>query len=241
MAATGYTPIQPYYSITATNVPSASNMVTGELALNTVDGKLYFKNSSGAVTLLATATNAGITFPLSVTNGGIGVATLSGLAYGNGTSAFTAATAAQVVSVIGATAVTNATNAVNATTATTANALNTGNAYTGTAFSDSLGNLRNIPINNKTASYVLLVTDNGQCVSITTGGVTVPSAVFSAGQVVTVFNNSGSSQTITQGSSATMYLGGIGTTGNRTLAPYGVCTVLCTASNTFVITGAGLS
>jgi hypothetical protein len=45
--------------------------------------------------------------------GGTGVTTLTGLAYGNGTSAFTAATAAQVVSVIGSTAVTNATNATN--------------------------------------------------------------------------------------------------------------------------------
>ena len=60
MAATGYTPIQPYYSITATNVPLAANMVTGELAINTVDGKLYFKNSAGAVTLIAsTASTAG--------------------------------------------------------------------------------------------------------------------------------------------------------------------------------------
>ena len=52
---------------------------------------------------------------LVVSSGGTGVATLSGLAYGNGTSAFTAATAAQVVAVIGTTAVTNATNATNAT------------------------------------------------------------------------------------------------------------------------------
>ncbi len=58
----------------------------------------------GAITLAGT---------LVVGNGGTGVATLSGLAYGNGTSAFTAATAAQVVSVIGTTAVTNATNATN--------------------------------------------------------------------------------------------------------------------------------
>jgi len=60
--------------------------------------------TSGAVTVAGT---------LVVGNGGTGVATLTGLAYGNGTSAFTAATAAQVVAVIGSTAVTNATNATN--------------------------------------------------------------------------------------------------------------------------------
>jgi hypothetical protein len=95
MAATGFTPIQPYYSITATNVPLAGDMVTAELALNAVDGKLYFKNSSGVVTLLAntatvapvtsfsggttgltpsTATSGAITLggTLAVTNGGTG-------------------------------------------------------------------------------------------------------------------------------------------------------------------------
>ena len=63
----------------------------------------------------ATATSGAITLAgtLVVGNGGTGVATLTGLAYGNGTSAFTAATGAEVVAVIGATAVTNATNATN--------------------------------------------------------------------------------------------------------------------------------
>ena len=50
---------------------------------------------------------------VTVAQGGTGVGTLTGLAYGNGTIAFTAATAAQVVSVIGSTAVTTATNATN--------------------------------------------------------------------------------------------------------------------------------
>jgi len=65
----------------------------------------------------ATATTGAVTVAgtLVVGNGGTGVATLSGLAYGNGTSAFTAATAAQVVAVISTTAVTNATNAANVT------------------------------------------------------------------------------------------------------------------------------
>jgi hypothetical protein len=38
-----------------------------------------------------------------------------------------------------------------------------------------------------------------------------------------------------------MYLAGTATTGNRTLAQRGVCTILCVAANTFVILGAGLT
>jgi hypothetical protein len=124
-----------------------------------------------------------------------------------------------------------------------ANSVNiTGGTMSGmTSIADTIGNVRNIPINSKTASYVLLVSDAGQVVSITTGGVTVPSGVFSAGQAVSVYNNSGSSQTITQGGGTTMTLASSGLTGNRTLGGYGLCTVLCIASNTFVITGAGIS
>lgn len=53
MAASGYTPIQLYYSITGSNVPVATNLVNGELAINTADGKLYYKDSSGVVQLIA--------------------------------------------------------------------------------------------------------------------------------------------------------------------------------------------
>ena len=53
MAATGYTPISLYYTTTAAAVPSSANLVAGELALNTTDEKLYFKNSAGTVKLLA--------------------------------------------------------------------------------------------------------------------------------------------------------------------------------------------
>ena len=65
--------------------------------------------------------------------------------------------------------------------------------------------------------------------------------MFSAGDAISIYNNSASSQIITQGGSVTMYLAGTSITGNRTLIQRGVCTVLCVASNTFVISGAGLS
>jgi len=58
MAAIGYTPISLYYSATSTSVPLAGNLVAGELALNTADMKLYAKNSSGVVTLLASTSGA---------------------------------------------------------------------------------------------------------------------------------------------------------------------------------------
>ena len=87
---------------------------------------------------------------LNVSNGGTGASTLSGLAFGNGTSPFTAATAAQIVSAIGATAVQNATN-----TTITANSTNATNYLT--FVSSTSGNLpqlvqSGITVNPSTAS-----------------------------------------------------------------------------------------
>ena len=115
-----------------------------------------------------------------------------------------------------------------------------GSITAGTTVSDSIGNLRNIPQNAQSSSYVLVVTDNGKCISITTGGVTVPSGIFSTGQNVAIYNNSSSNQTLTQGSSVTLRLAGTTNTGNRTLLPYSLSTVFCVASNTFVVAGSGV-
>jgi hypothetical protein len=71
--------------------------------------------------------------------------------------------------------------------------------------------------------------------------VTIPQNVFSVGDAISIYNNSNSSQTITQGSGVTLRQAGTANTGNRTLAQYGVATVLCVASNVFVISGGGLS
>lgn len=100
---------------------------------------------------------------------------------------------------------------------------------------------KTVPQNAKTSAYTLAIGDVGKHISITTGGVTVPSAVFAAGDIVSIYNNSSSNQTITQGASVTMRLAGTATTGNRTLAQRGIATVLCVASNEFVISGAGLT
>jgi len=59
MAATGYTPIQLYYSATGSAVPLAANLAAGELAINTNDGKLYYKDSSNAVQVIGTKGGVG--------------------------------------------------------------------------------------------------------------------------------------------------------------------------------------
>jgi hypothetical protein len=98
----------------------------------------------------------------------------------------------------------------------------------------------NVPPNSQTSNYTLQASDAGKYISITLGGVIVPPGVFSAGDVVSVYNNSGSNQSIT-GPSVTIRLVGTATTGSRTLAQYGLCTLLCVGTNTFVATGGGLT
>ena len=98
-----------------------------------------------------------------------------------------------------------------------------------------------IPANTKTAAYTLVVADAGKHINITTGGVTVPSSVFSIGDAVSIYNNSTSDQTITEDTGVTLRQVGTANTGNRTLAQYGLATILCVASDSFVISGGGLS
>jgi hypothetical protein len=98
----------------------------------------------------------------------------------------------------------------------------------------------NFPVVSQTSSYTLQASDNGKVVSITTGGVTVPVSIFSAGDSIVIFNNSTSAQTITQGTSVTLRQAATANTGNRTLSQYGVATVLCVAAGVFTISGAGV-
>ena len=89
MAETGFTPIQLYRTATASAVPTAGNMNDGELAINTNDGKLFFKNSSGAVTVLAdiTPAPAGVSYVAKTAN--FTVSNLQGVLANTSGGAFT--------------------------------------------------------------------------------------------------------------------------------------------------------
>ena len=105
MAQANYTPIQLYYSTTAAAVPVNTNLANGELAINITDGKLYYKDNTGTVKLLAdnaiTTPVTSITFastgltPSTATSGAI---TVGGtLATGNGGTNITTYTTGDIL------------------------------------------------------------------------------------------------------------------------------------------------
>lgn len=123
----------------------------------------------------------------------------------------------------------------------------TATTFTGTtgtftgAVTDSKGDIRSIPANSQSGAYVAVAADAGKAIYISTGGVTINDSVFSAGDAVTIINNSGSNQTITQGSGVTLYNAADATTGNRTLAGRGMSTIWFVSASAAYISGAGLS
>ena len=194
---------------------------------------------------------------ISVTGGGTGVATLTGYVKGSGTSPFTASATVPVSDLSGTLAIANGgTGATTAGAALTALGAAASGANTditaldqdvtitatGTIAADTIG-YRGLPQNSQTASYTLALADQGKMINTTTGGVVIPangSVAFPIGTAISIFNNSGSSQTISI-TTDTLRLAGTATTGSRTLAQYGLATCVKVAATTWAISGAGVT
>lgn len=135
-------------------------------------------------------------------------------------------------------------------TSPTANAPTINDAVVGSTIKDEAGTtrkvgFRGVPPRAAGSAQVLAIADNGTEIEITTGGVTVPrnaDVALPSDFVCVIFNNSASPQTITQGTDVTLRLVGSTSTGSRTLAPYGMCTIRASATvNLFKISGVGVS
>ena len=99
------------------------------------------------------------------------------------------------------------------------------------------GPTRTVPINTQGSTYTLVKADCGKFINAS-DTVTVPASIFAIGDVVSVWNDqSGSNLTITQGSSTTLHKSGENSDGSQSIAPYGVCTILCVGSDEFVVSG----
>jgi len=90
----------------------------------------------------------------------------------------------------------------------------------------------------KTGSYTLAAGDVGQLIEVGTGGsITIPDATFATGDIVSIFNNTSGSITITC-TITTAYISGIDADdATVSLLTRGVCSVLFISGTVCVITG----
>lgn len=98
---------------------------------------------------------------------------------------------------------------------------------------------RNI-VHTATSGGTAATTGRGHCYA-TTGNVEVPANVFAAGDAFSIYNNSASAVTITQGASLTLRQAGTTNTGSRTLAARGLATVWFNSTTEAIVSGAGLT
>jgi hypothetical protein len=108
------------------------------------------------------------------------------------------------------------------------------------AFTDDDGKIRAIPQSgsDKTSSYTLTTGDVGNFIGIGSGGsITVPNSTFSAGDAVSIFNNTSGDRTITLSISTAYIAGTDGDVNSVTLATRGVCTILFISGTVCVLSG----
>ena len=111
----------------------------------------------------------------------------------------------------------------------TAISIGSDQSVTISSLADANGSLRNIPSAGaaKTSDYTLTISDIGEFVTVgTSGSITVPNDVFSAGNAVSIYNDTTGNVTITC-SITTAYIAGTDSDkATMTLATRGIATIL---------------
>lgn len=131
-------------------------------------------------------------------------------------------------------------------------------AYIGTGGLSVAGNItgnttgfaigyRDIPQVSFTGNATIATTDAGKhyySILSTANVLTIAnnaSQGFQTGAAISIVNQGTGNITIAQGSGVTLYLAGNATSGNRTLATFGMATIMKVATNTWFINGTGVS
>ena len=225
------------------NATNLTDLPAGQLtgALPAIDGSALTGIAAGATIADAGNANANSTILFSANTSGSNqtLSTDSGLLYN----------AAEDALKVNGTIITagGITGAGNSCVVAAANHSSTCSITVGSAItmagevSDSIGNLRSIPYNGGYSSTTLAPSHAGQVLDIQSQ-LSVPSnAGIVAGQTFTIINGGSSDTTIVQGSGLTMYNAADASTGNKTLAAKGMCTLWFQSTTVCYISGAGLS
>lgn len=235
-------------SVTLVAAPAASTRRT--IKAITVENK-----DTAAVTLTVSYNNGGTLRTIAKVTLNVGDTwTTDGTFDTNGSLKQTLGTVNLASGVTGTLAVANGGTGVTSSTGSGSVVLSTSPSLTtpvlGTPTSGNLSNCtadgtnnvgyRNIPQSgsDKTTSYTLATTDVGKFIGVgTSGSIVVPNSTFAAGDVVSIFNNTTGSVTITTNPTSS-YIAGTNTTkASMTLATRGVATVLFISGTVCVVSG----
>ena len=210
---------------------SASSTVSGTGFSTYLASPPAIGGSTAAAGTFTTLTGATLSVSGSATISPAGSVTIHPGAFGSIDNMTVGASAAST----GAFTTLSASGAVTHSSTTSLGGLTTYNA-------DALGTyievgFRDVPLS---ANSNPVIADRGKFLYVS-ANVTVPATTFTAGNAITIVNNSASSITVTF-TSATVYLAGTATSGvTRTIAQRGMLTALCAASNVWYVSGAGVT
>lgn len=110
-----------------------------------------------------------------------------------------------------------------------------------TASSTFDGRAPNVEMNSTSSgAYTLVAADAGKVVSVD-NTCNIPNSIFTAGDVVTVYNSSSGNITLDENSGVTLRQAGTANTGDRTLAGYSLVTIYFLTTSACVVTGATIS
>jgi hypothetical protein len=122
----------------------------------------------------------------------------------------------------------------------------TANTFTGNTAGFAIG-YRDIPQISFTGNATIATTDAGKHYysTLSTGNVLTiannASQGFQVGAAITIVNQGTGNITVAQGSGVTLYLAGNATSGNRSVATFGMATLIKVATDTWFINGTGVS